>query len=194
MPESHLKNPFLHYLTFPQAITPYIIHKSFMDLLFSFSSFHNNKVLPGGNNTHFTIIICKEFVFVQLLSRVRLWDPMAWQAPLFFTISENLLTFTSIKSLMLSNHLILSCPLLLLPSIFPSSQFFQWVGSSHQVAKVLELQLQCQSLQWIFRVISIRIDWFDLLAVQGTLKSVLYVLLYLTSIAYQGIVLNQNKF
>ena len=50
---------------------------------------------------------------------------------------------------------------------------FQWVGSSHQVAKVLELQHQ--SFQWIFNnqwiLISFRIDWFVLLAVQGTLKS-----------------------
>ena len=46
---------------------------------------------------------------------------------------------------------------------------FQWVGSSHQVAKVLELQHQF--LQWIFRLISFKIDWFDPLAVQGTLKS-----------------------
>ena len=48
---------------------------------------------------------------------------------------------------------------------------FQWVGSSHQVAKVLELQVQHQSFQWIFRWISFRVDWFDLLAIQGTLKN-----------------------
>ena len=48
---------------------------------------------------------------------------------------------------------------------------FQWLGSSHQVAKVSELQLQHQSFQWIFRVYSFRIDWFDFLAVHGTLKS-----------------------
>ena len=48
---------------------------------------------------------------------------------------------------------------------------FQWVSSSHQVAKVLELQPQHQFFQWIFRSISFRIDWLDLLAVQGTLKS-----------------------
>ena len=66
---------------------------------------------------------------------------------------------------------------------FPASGSFQWVTSSHQVAKVLELQLQHQSCQWIFRLISpaneysgltsFRIDWFDLLAVQGTLESLL---------------------
>ena len=48
---------------------------------------------------------------------------------------------------------------------------FQWISSSHQVAKVLELQHQ--SFRWIFRAISFRIDWLDLLAVQGTLKSLL---------------------
>ena len=47
---------------------------------------------------------------------------------------------------------------------------FKWVSSLHQVAKVLELQLQHQSFQWIFRI-SFRMDWLDLLGVQGTLKS-----------------------
>ena len=46
----------------------------------------------------------------------------------------------------------------------------QWVGSSRQVTKILELQLQHQSFQWVFRLISLMIDWFDLLAVQGTLQ------------------------
>ena len=50
---------------------------------------------------------------------------------------------------------------------------FQWVSSSHQVAKILEFQLQHQSFQWVFRTDSCKIDWFDLLAVQGTLKSLL---------------------
>ena len=50
---------------------------------------------------------------------------------------------------------------------------FQWVSSLHQVAKVLEFHLQHQSFQWIFRMISFRTDWLDLLAVQETLKSIL---------------------
>ena len=50
---------------------------------------------------------------------------------------------------------------------------FQWFGSLHQVAKGLEFQLQHQSSQWIFRVISLMIDWWDLLAVHGTLKGLL---------------------
>ena len=52
-----------------------------------------------------------------------------------------------------SNHLILCCPLLLLPSVFLCIRvFFQWVGSLHQVARDLELQFLHQSFQWIFRV------------------------------------------
>ena len=61
------------------------------------------------------------------------------------------------------------------PPAFNLSQhqgLFRWVSSSYQVAKVLEFQLQHQSLQWIFRI-SFRMDWLDLLAVQGTLKSLL---------------------
>jgi len=62
------------------------------------------------------------------------------------------------------------------PSAFNLSQhqgLFQWVSSSHQVAKVLEFQLQHQSFQWILRTDFLRMDWLDLLAVQGTLKSLL---------------------
>ena len=71
----------------------------------------------------------------------------AQQAFLSFTISQSLLKLMSIESVILSNHLILCCLLLLLPSNFPSMRVF-----SNQVAKVLELQHQHQSLQWIFRV------------------------------------------
>ena len=50
---------------------------------------------------------------------------------------------------------------------------FQWISSSHQVAKILEFQLQHQSFQWTPRTYLFRMDWLDLLAVQGTLKSLL---------------------
>ena len=62
------------------------------------------------------------------------------------------------------------------PPAFNLSQhqgLFKWVDSSHQVGKLLELQLQHQSFQWIFRTISFRMDWLGLLAVQETLKSLL---------------------
>ena len=71
--------------------------------------------------------------------------------------------------MVLSNHLTLCCPFFLLPSFFPS----QKVGSSHQVAKILEHQFWYQSFQSIFRLDFLRIDWFELLAVQETLRSLL---------------------
>ena len=109
------------------------------------------------------------FVVVRSLSRVQLFVTpwiTALQASVSSTISWSLLKLMSTKSVMPSNHLILCHPLLLLPSIFPSIRvfsnesgsfpmsrgLFQWVDSSHQVAKLLELQLQHQSFQWIFRV------------------------------------------
>ena len=67
-----------------------------------------------------------------------------------------------------------SHPLSSLLPAFTLSQhqgLFQWVSSSHQVAKILEFQLQHQAFQWIFRTDFFRIDWLDLLAVQGTFKS-----------------------
>ena len=110
-------------------------------------------------------------------SRVQLFSTswtVACQVPLSSIIYQNLLNFMSTEPVTPSNHLILCFPLVLLPSIFPSIRvFFQRVGSLHQVAKVLELQLQCQSFQWIFRTDFFRMDWLDLLAVQGTLKSLL---------------------
>ena len=63
------------------------------------------------------------------------------------------------------------------PPAFNLSQhqgIFQWVSSSHQAAKLLELQLQHQSFQWTFRIDFLRMDWFDLLVVQETLRSLQY--------------------
>ena len=74
-------------------------------------------------------------VVVQLLSRVRLFAILwttALQASLTFTISHNLLEFISIESVIPSNHLILCCPLLLLPSIFPSIRVFS-SESAHRI-------------------------------------------------------------
>ena len=65
----------------------------------------------------------------------------------------------------------LSPPSLFALNLSQHQGLFQWISSSHQMAKVLELQHQ--SFQWIFRIFSFRIDWFDLLPVQGTLKSFL---------------------
>ena len=50
---------------------------------------------------------------------------------------------------------------------------FQWVGCSHQMTRILELQLQHQSFQWVSGLISIMTDWFELLAVQGTFRNLI---------------------
>ena len=85
---------------------------------------------------------------VQLLSRVQLsatpWTA-AHQASLSITYSKSLSKLMSIESVMPSNHLILCRPALNLPQ---HQGLFKWVSSSHQVAKVLEFQLQHQSFQW----------------------------------------------
>ena len=93
-------------------------------------------------------------------------------ASLLFTISQSLLKLMSIESVMLSNHLILCPPLLLLPSIFPSIRVF-----SYELAHCIR-RPNYWSFSFSFspsnehsELISFRIDCFDLLAVQGTLKS-----------------------
>ena len=58
-------------------------------------------------------------------------------------------------------------------NLFQHQGLFHWVGSLHNVIKALELQVQHQSYQWICRLISFRIDWLDLLAVQGPLRSLI---------------------
>ena len=91
------------------------------------------------------------FSSVQLLSRVWLFATpwtAARQASLSITNSWSLPKPMSIESVMPSSHLILCRPLLLLPHPSQHQGLFQWVNSSHEVAKVLECQLQHQSFQW----------------------------------------------
>ena len=100
-------------------------------------------------------------IVVQLLSCVWLfvtpWTA-AHQPSMSFTLYPSLLKLMSTETVMLSNNLILCRPLLILPSIFPSIRVFS-NGSSHQVAKVLELQLQNQSFQWILFRVDFLYDW-----------------------------------
>ena len=80
----------------------------------------------------------------------------------------------SIESVMPSNHLNpLSSPSSPALNLSHYQGLFKWVSSFNQVAQVLEFRLQHQSFQWIFRTDFLRVDWLDLLAVQGTLKSLL---------------------
>ena len=88
---------------------------------------------------------------VQLLSRVRLFVTpwiAARQTSLSITNSRSLLKLMPIESVVPSSHLILSSPSPPAPNPSQHQGLFQWVNSSHEVAKVLEFQLQHQSFQW----------------------------------------------
>jgi len=100
--------------------------------------------------------------------------PLGHQTSLSFTISRTLLKLMSIESVMPSNHLVLCHPLLLLPSVFPSIRVFsnesvlciRWPKDWSFSFSIIPSNEYSES-------ISFRIDWFDLLAGQGTLKSLL---------------------
>ena len=94
----------------------------------------------------------------------------AYQASLCFTISQSLLKPMSIESKMPSNHLILCHPLLLLTSIFPSIRIFS-NESGLCIRGPNYWSFSISSSNEYSGLISFRVDWFDLLAVQGTLKS-----------------------
>ena len=98
----------------------------------------------------------------------------AWQASLSITNSQSLLKFTSIKSVIPSSHLILCCPLLLLPSIFPSIRVFSNEPVLHiRWPKYWNFSFSISPSNEYSEFISFRMDWLDLHAVQGTLKSLL---------------------
>ena len=115
-------------------------------------------------------------VAVQLLSCVQLlatpWTA-THQASLF-TNSQSLLKLMSIESVLPSNQLILCCPLLLLPSILPSIRVFSNESALHiKRPKYWSFSFSISPSNEYSGLISFKMDWFDLLAVQGTLKSLL---------------------
>ena len=98
----------------------------------------------------------------------------AHQASLTFTISQGLLKLISIESMMPSNHLIFCFLLLLLPSIFPSIRVFSNESAfCIRWPKNQSFNISISLSNEYSGLISFRIDWFDLLAVQGTLKILL---------------------
>ena len=115
------------------------------------------------------------FSSVQSLSRVWLSETpwtAAYQASLAITNSWSLVKPMSIESVMLSNHLILCCPLLLLPSVFPRIRVFSNGSVLHiRWPKYWSFSFSISSSNEYSGLVSFRIDWFDLLAVEGTLKS-----------------------
>ena len=97
------------------------------------------------------------------------------QAHLSFTITQSSPKFISIESLMLSNHLIFCCYLLLLPSIFPSIRVFSNESALRMSwPKYWSFSFSISPSNEYSGLISFSIDWLDLLAVQGTLKSLLH--------------------
>ena len=110
-------------------------------------------------------------VVVQSLGHVWLFATPQ-QASLSFTISWNLLKLMSIESVMPSNHLILCRPLLFPPSIFPSIRVFSNESALH-IRWPKQWSFSISPFNEYSGLISFRIDWFDLLAIQGTLKSLL---------------------
>ena len=117
------------------------------------------------------------FSLVQLLSRVRLFATpwiAAHQASLSIASSRSLLKLMSIESVMPSNHLILGRPLLLLPLVFPSIRVFSSESAFCIMwPKYWSFSFSISSSNEFSGLISCRIDWLDLLAIQGTLKSLL---------------------
>ena len=121
------------------------------------------------------LVLC--FSSVQLLSCVRVFATpwtAAHQAPLSITNSQSLLKLMSIQSVMSYNHLILCHPLLPLPSIFPTIRVFSNESVLHiRGPKYWSFSFNiCPSNEYS-GLISFRMDWLDLLAVQRTLKSLL---------------------
>ena len=118
-----------------------------------------------------------QFNSLQSLSRVRFFAvpwTAACQASLSITNSRGLLKLMSIESVTPSNQLILCCPLLLLPSIFPSIRVFSDESLRHiRWTEYWSFSFSISSSNEFSGLISFRMDWLDLHAVQGTGKSLL---------------------
>ena len=122
-------------------------------------------------------VLVAQFSSVQSLSHVQLfvtpWTA-AYLASLSFTVSQSLLKLMSIELMMSSNHLIPCCPLLFLPSIFPSFRVFSNKKALRiRWPKYWSFSFSIHPSNEYSGLISFRIDWCDLFAGQGTLKCLL---------------------
>ena len=145
-------------------------------------AFHIKKLILGskwssGSPGYFGYMYSVQFSSVQSLSRVRLFETpwiTACQASLSITNSQSSVRLTSIESVMPPSHLILCCPLLLLPSIFPSIRVFSnELTLCIRWPKYWSFSFSISPSNKYSGLISFRIDWFYLLVVQGTLKNLL---------------------
>ena len=122
-------------------------------------------------------ITCPALSSVQSLSRVQLIATprvAALQVSLSITNSQSLPTFMSIESVVLSNNLVLCCPFLLLPSVFPNIRVFSNESAlCIRWPKYWSFSFSISPSSEHQGLISFRMDWLDLLVVQGTLKSLL---------------------
>ena len=144
-----------------------------------FSGFlnHPSDLLFMSRHWKFLLLRKKNIRSDQSLSRVRLFVTpwiAARQASLSISNSQSSLRLTSIESVMPSSHLILCCPLLPLPPIPPSIRVFSNESTLHmRWPKYGSFSFSIIPSKEIPGLISFRMDWLDLLAVQGTLKSLL---------------------
>ena len=133
----------------------------------------NNTSVSGGHppkaRTFVVVVIVRSLSCVRLF--VTPWTATC-QASLSFTISRSLLKLMSVESVMPSNHLILCRPLLLLPSVFPSIRVFSNASVLHiRWPKYWSFSFSISPCNEYSGLISFRMDWLDLLAVQGTQDS-----------------------
>ena len=150
-------------------------------VFWSSASFFSFFLMFWGGGSDFSSVISgkfgSRFSLVQSLSRVQLFGTpwtAARQATLSITNSWNLLRLMSIESVMPSSHLILCHPLLLPPSVFPSIRVFSNELALHmRWPKYWSFSFNISPSNEHPGLISFRMDWLDLLAVQGTLKSLL---------------------
>ena len=163
---------FVHHI-WPKMVTLIVFYISSCVIIILIIGFVCFNIMLFGPR-RFTIVC---FVVVQSLSRVRLsatpWTA-ARQASLSFTIAQSLLKLLSIEPVMPSNHLILSHPLLLLPSVFPSIRVFSSEYTLYiRWLKYWSFSFSISPSNEYSGLISFRIDWLYLLAIQGILKSLL---------------------
>ena len=142
-----------------------------------FREWHCGDTKPRAHLLKFRFHGVSPTVAVHSLRHVRLFETpwtIAHQASRSCLVSHSLLKLTSIESMMPSNLLILCCPLLLLPSIFPSIKVFSKESALRiRWPKYWSFSFRISPSNESSGLISFRMDWFDLLAVQGTLISTL---------------------
>ena len=147
-------------------------------------SYHLAQIFLLHNVVQFSSV---QFSSVQLLSLVRLFATpwiTARQASLSITISQSLLRLTSNESVMPSSHLILCHPLHLLPPIPPSIRVFSNESTLHiRWPKYWSFSFSIIPFKEIPGMISFRMDWLDLLAVQGTLVTKMFLSVLWSSLA-----------